>query len=59
MWREGMPRATGTVGHEGPGRSPTQEEVDKFIAQVEGFTRTNHRGSRRRIRRCRTRPRKR
>ncbi len=39
MWREGMPRATGTVGHEGPGRSPTQEEVDKFIAQVEGFTR--------------------
>ena len=34
MWREGMPRATGTVGHEGPGRSPTQEEVDKFIAQV-------------------------
>ena len=39
MWREGMPRATGTVGHEGSGRSPTQEEVDKFIAQVEGFTR--------------------
>lgn len=39
MRREGMPRATGTVGHEGPGRSPTQEEVDKFIAQVEGFTR--------------------
>lgn len=39
MSREGMPRATGTVGHEGPGRSPTQEEVDKFIAQVEGFTR--------------------
>ena len=39
MRREGMPRATGTAGHEGPGRSPTQEEVDKFIAQVEGFTR--------------------
>lgn len=39
MWRERMPRATGTAEHEGSGRSPTQEEVDKFIAQVEGFTR--------------------
>lgn len=39
MWRERMPRATDTAEYEGPGRSPTQEEVDKFIAQVEGFTR--------------------
>lgn len=40
MRRGEMPRTTSTAdGHEGSGRSPTQEEVDKFIAQVEGFTR--------------------
>lgn len=39
MRREGMPRATGTAGHEGPGRSPTQEELDDVVAQAEGFTR--------------------
>ena len=40
MRRGEMPRTTSTSdGHEGSGRSPTQEEVDKFIAQVEGFTR--------------------
>lgn len=39
MRREGMPRATGTAGHEGPGRSPTQEEIDEVIAQAEGFNR--------------------
>lgn len=39
MRREGMPRATGTTGHEGPGRPPTQEELDDVVAQAEGFTR--------------------
>ena len=39
MRREGMPRAIGTAGHEGPGRSPTQEELDDVVAQAEGFTR--------------------
>lgn len=39
MRREGMPRATGTAGHEGPGWSPTQEELDDVVAQAEGFTR--------------------
>lgn len=39
MRREGMPRVTGTAGHEGPGRSPTQEELDDVVAQAEGFTR--------------------
>lgn len=35
-----MPRTTSTAGgHEGSGRSPTQEEIDKVIAQAEGFTR--------------------
>lgn len=40
MRRGEMPRTTSTAdGHEGSGRSPTQEEIDKVIAQAEGFTR--------------------
>ena len=40
MRRGEMPRTTSTAdGHEGSGRPPTQEEIDKVIAQAEGFTR--------------------
>ena len=39
MWREGMPRATGTVGHEGPGRSPTPEEIADVINGAEELNR--------------------
>lgn len=39
MRREGMPRATGTAGHEGPGRSPTPEEIADVINGAEELTR--------------------
>lgn len=39
MRREGMPRATGAAGHEGPGRSPTQEEIADVINGAEELTR--------------------
>jgi len=34
-----MPRATGTAGHEGPGRSPTPEEIANVINGAEELTR--------------------
>jgi hypothetical protein len=39
MRREGMPRATGTAGHEGPGRSPTPEEIADVINGAEELNR--------------------
>ena len=39
MRREVMPRATGTAGHEGPGRSPTPEEIANVINGAEELTR--------------------
>lgn len=40
MRRGEMPSTTSTAGgHEGTGWPPTQEEIDKVIAQAEGFTR--------------------
>lgn len=39
MRREGMLRATGTAGHEGPGRSPTPEEIADVINGAEELTR--------------------
>ena len=39
MWRERMPRATGTAEHEGPGRSPTPKEIADVINGAEELTR--------------------
>ncbi len=39
MRREGMPRATDTAGHEGPGRSPTPEEIADVINGAEELNR--------------------
>ncbi len=39
MWRERMPRATGTAEHEGPGRSPTPEEIADVINGAEELNR--------------------
>ncbi len=39
MRRGEMPRATGTAGHEGPGRSPTPEEIADVINGAEELTR--------------------
>jgi len=39
MWRERMPRATGTAEYEGPGRSPTPEEIADVIKGAEELNR--------------------
>ncbi len=39
MWRERMPRATGTAEHEGTGRSPTPEEIADVINGAEELNR--------------------
>ena len=39
MWRERMPRATGTAEHEGPGRSPTPKEIADVINGAEELNR--------------------
>ena len=39
MWRERMPRATDTAGHESPGRSPTPQEIADVIKGAEELNR--------------------
>ena len=39
MWRERMPRATDTAEYEGPGRSPTPEEIADVIKGAEELNR--------------------
>ena len=39
MWRERMPRATSTAENEGPGRSPTPEEIADVIKGAEELNR--------------------